>query len=92
MRSRQVGILATTTLASGLLLGTVFSNPANACIQAKVNGAVQWLANSFPTKNIAAKIGLGLLVTGTVGTIAYSISRRQTAPSNPKLQSIKTTL
>lgn len=90
MRTRQLGIFATATVASSLLLGTVFSNSANACIQAKVNSAVQWFSNASSAKNIAAKIGLGLLATGTVGAVAYSISRRQTALSNPQLQSLTT--
>lgn len=89
MRTRQLGIFATATVASSLLLGTVFSNSANACIHNKVSSAVQWFSNTASAKNIAAKIGLGLLATGTVGAVAYSISRRQTAPSNPQLQSLE---
>jgi hypothetical protein len=90
MRTRQLGIFATATVASSLLLGTIFTHSANACIYNKVNSAVQWFSSAASAKNIAAKIGLGLLATGTVGAVAYSISRRQTAPSNLQLQSIKT--
>jgi hypothetical protein len=90
MRTRQLGIFVTATAASSLLLGTFFSNSANACIHNKVNSAVQWFSSTASAKNIAAKIGLGLLATGTVGAVAYSISRRQTASANPQLQSIKT--
>jgi hypothetical protein len=90
MRTRQLGIFATATVASSFLLGTVFTHSANACMHNKVNSAVQWFSSTASAKSTTAKIGLGLLATGTVGAVAYSISRRQTAPSNLQLQGIKT--
>jgi hypothetical protein len=90
MQTRQLGIFATATVASSLLLGTVFTHSANACIHNKVNSAVQWFSSAASAESIAAKIGLGLLATGTVGAVTCSISRRQTAPSDLQLQSIKT--